>query len=52
VRPRTIPASILGPTQGPVHLDLLGNLLMGLANALNGNGAGGLANVLNKLPGL
>lgn len=30
---------------------LLGNLLCGLANALNGNG-GGLANILNKLLGL
>jgi hypothetical protein len=30
---------------------LLGNLLCGLANALNGNG-GGLANVLNRLLGL
>lgn len=30
---------------------LLGNLLCGLANALNGNG-GGLANILNKLLGI
>jgi hypothetical protein len=30
---------------------LLGNLLCGLANALNGNG-GGLANILNRLLGL
>lgn len=30
---------------------LLGNLLCGLANALNGNG-GGLANILNKLLGV
>ena len=31
--------------------NLLGNLLCGLTNALNGNG-GGLANILNKLLGL
>ena len=31
---------------------LLGNLLCGLANALNGNGGGGLANLLNNLLGL
>ena len=31
---------------------LLGNLLCGLANALNGNQAGGLANLLNRLFGL
>jgi hypothetical protein len=31
---------------------LLGNLLCGLANALNGNGGTGLANLLNNLLGL
>src|SRR5581483_335409 len=31
---------------------LLGNLLCGLANALNGGGGGGLANILNNLLGL
>ena len=36
--------------QGPGNL--LGNLLCGLANALNGGGAGGLANLLNRLLGL
>jgi hypothetical protein len=39
--------TITGQT-GPGNL--LGNLLCGLANALNGNG-GGLANILNKLLG-
>ena len=32
--------------------NLLGNLLCGLANALNGGGGGGLANILNQLLGL
>jgi len=32
--------------------NLLGNLLCGLANALNGGGGGGLANLLNQLLGL
>ncbi len=36
--------------QGPGNL--LGNLLCGLANALNGGGGGGLANLLNQLMGL
>jgi hypothetical protein len=36
--------------QGPGNL--LGNLLCGLANALNGGGGGGLANLLNRLLGL
>ena len=36
--------------QGPGNL--LGNLLCGLANALNGSGAGGLAGLLNQLLGL
>ena len=40
--------TITGQT-GPGQL--LGNLLCGLANALNGNG-GGLANILNRLLGL
>ena len=40
--------TITGQT-GPGNL--LGNLLCGLANALNGNG-GGLANILNRLLGL
>jgi hypothetical protein len=31
---------------------LLGNLLCGLANALNGGGGGGLANLLNNLLGI
>lgn len=31
---------------------LLGNLLCGLANALNGNGSGGLAGLLNNLLGI
>ena len=36
--------------QGPGNL--LGNLLCGVANALNGNQAGGLATLLNQLLGL
>ena len=36
--------------QGPGNL--LGNLLCGLANALNGGGGGGIANLLNRLLGL
>jgi len=36
--------------QGPGNL--LGNLLCGVANALNGGNAGGLANLLNRLLGL
>ena len=36
--------------QGPGNL--LGNLLCGLANALNGGGGGGLAGLLNRLLGL
>jgi len=32
--------------------NLLGNLLCGLADALNGSGAGGLAGLLNRLLGL
>ena len=32
--------------------NLLGNLLCGLANALNGGGGGGIANLLNGLLGL
>jgi hypothetical protein len=35
--------------QGPGNL--LGNLLCGVANALNGGGGGGLANLLNRLLG-
>ena len=41
--------TITGQT-GPGQL--LGNLLCGLANALNGGGGGGLANLLNHLLGL
>jgi hypothetical protein len=41
--------TITGQT-GPGNL--LGNLLCGLANALNGGGGGGLANLLNSLLGL
>jgi hypothetical protein len=41
--------TITGQT-GPGNL--LGNLLCGLANALNGNHAGGLATLLNRLFGL
>ena len=41
--------TITGQT-GPGNL--LGNLLCGLANALNGGGGGGLANLLNNLLGL
>lgn len=41
--------TITGQT-GPGNL--LGNLLCGLANALNGNQAGGLATLLNRLLGL
>ncbi|HEX6700140.1 MAG TPA: hypothetical protein VF101_05360 [Gaiellaceae bacterium] len=41
--------TITGQT-GPGNL--LGNLLCGLANALNGNQAGGLARLLNQLLGL
>jgi hypothetical protein len=41
--------TITGQT-GPGNL--LGNLLCGLANALNGSGGGGLAGLLNRLLGL
>jgi len=41
--------TITGQT-GPGNL--LGNLLCGLANALNGGGSGGLANLLTRLLGL